>query len=239
MLLSSLAVGVLVSLQTDLRVLVGFMATVAGAGTIARTRWRTVWSLAARFEAIVLFWVLTEPFLFGTTTLTVIPSLLGPIPVYLEGLTFGVMLGFRMLLLLLLFMGTLSHMSLAEFVGALRALRFPVYIVGSMLIMLRYIPQFIDERKSMHDAELLRGLEKGRRWNRTRSIGYLIGSTMDRAFDRSLSVYSSMTLRGFGRGTLVKGHGFKRPDVLLVFLLLVLAVSLFYMMPAVQRVPFP
>jgi len=239
MLLSSVVVGVLISVQTDLLVLVGLMATITGGGVLARTRWRTVWSLAARFEAFVLFWVFAEPFLYGTTTLAVIQSPLGPLPVYLEGLTFGVMLGFRMLLLLLLFMGTLSHMSFTEFVGALRTLRFPVNIVGSVLIMLRYIPQFVDEKRNMHEAEVLRGLERGRRWDRIRSMGYLIGSTMDRAFDRSISVYNSMTLRGFGRGALVKGRGFKRNDALLAVLLIMLAVSLFYVIPAVQGVLSP
>lgn len=215
------------------------MAIVIGGGTLSRTRWRTVWSLAARFEAFVLFWVFTEPFLYGTTTLAVIQSPFGPLTIYLEGLVFGILLSFRMLLLLLLFMGTLSHMSLTEFVGALRTLRFPVYIVGSMLIMLRYIPQLVDERKSMHDAQVLRGHERGGRWERIRSMGNLIGSTMDRAFDRSLSIYNSMTLRGFGRGALVKGRGFKRNDLLLAVLLMMLAVGLFYVIPAVQGVLSP
>jgi len=236
MLVSSVVVGVLVSVQTDLLVLVCLTAVVICGGTLARTRWRAVWSLAGRFEAFVLFWVFTEPFLYGTTVLALIQSPFGPLPVYLEGLTLGVLLGFRMLLLLLLFMGTLSHMSLTEFVGALRNLRFPMSIVGSMLIMLRYVPQFIDERKTMHEAEVLRGLERGKRWDRIRSMGYLIGSTMDRAFGRSLSVYNSMALRGFGSRALVNGHGFKRHDVLLAVLLMMLAVSLFYVIPAFREV---
>lgn len=198
-----------------------------------------MWSLAARFEAFVLFWVFTEPFLYGTTTLAVVQSPFGPLPVYLEGMTLGILLGFRMLLLLILFMGTLSHMNVTEFVGALRTLRLPVSIVGSVLIMLRFVPQFIDERKSMHEAEVLRGLERGRRWERIKSMGYLIGSTMDRAFDRGLIVYGSMTLRGFGMGTLVKGSGFRRNDLLLAVLLLILVVSLFYATSAVQRVLSP
>ncbi|NHI83734.1 MAG: hypothetical protein EAX81_05480 [Candidatus Thorarchaeota archaeon] len=49
--------------------------------------------------------------------------------------------------------------------------------------MLRYIPLFIEERQRMQDAQSLRGFERGTRTEHIKSLGFLIGSNIDRAFD--------------------------------------------------------
>jgi energy-coupling factor transporter transmembrane protein EcfT len=92
--------------------------------------------------------------------------------------------------------------------------------------MLRYIPLFIEERHRMQEAQQLRGFERGGRTDRIRSLGFLVGSTIDRAMDRSVIVYESMTLRGFGRGMLIVGAGIKKNDLLLFFGLAVLIFAL-------------
>ena len=78
----------------------------------------------------------------------------------------------------------------------------------------------------MQDAQLLRGYHRGDRFERIKSLGYLVGTTINRSFDRSVSVYEAMSLRGFGKGTMVTGSGLKRSDVLLLILLLVLFIGL-------------
>jgi len=126
-----------------------------------------------------------------------------------------------------MFLAALSHMSLAEFIGALRTLKIPTFILGSLMIMLRYIPLFVEERQRMQEAQQLRGFEKGERSGRIRSLGFLVGSIIDRAMDRSISVYESMTLRGFGHGMFIVGVKPKRNDLLLFLSLFILMLILF------------
>jgi cobalt/nickel transport system permease protein len=126
-----------------------------------------------------------------------------------------------------LFLAALSHMSLIEFIGALKTLRIPVSILGSLLIMLRYVPLFIEERTRMQEAQQLRGFQRGTLTERIKSLGFLVGSIIDRALDRSVAVYESMTLRGFGHGMFIIGVGPRRKDMLLFLGLFLLIVFLF------------
>jgi len=221
---SAVGVGVITAIQTDVYVVVAILLTILLGATIARTRWGLVLSLVANFEILILFWMFLMPFVYGETLLFAIPLPWGLLNAYQEGLEFGFLLGFRMMTMVILFIAALSHMSLSEFTGALRTLalrtlKVPIAILGSLLIMLRYIPLFIGERSRMQDAQSLRGYERGGRFEKIKSLGYLIGSTIDRAFDRSISVYEAMTLRGFGGGMVVRSAGFRRGDVFLIFLL--------------------
>jgi energy-coupling factor transporter transmembrane protein EcfT len=83
----------------------------------------------------------------------------------------------------------------------------------------------------MQEAQHLRGHERGTRIDRIRSLGFLVGSTIDRALDRSIIVYESMTLRGFGRGMLVVGSGIKKNDIVLFIGLAVLILVFLYWLP--------
>jgi energy-coupling factor transporter transmembrane protein EcfT len=169
------------------------------------------------------------PFLYGETVLLSISLPWGPLMAYQEGLTFGILIGLRMMTMVIMFIAVFSHLSLSEFIGALRTLRVPTSILGSLLIMLRYIPLFMEERQRMQDAQLLRGYNRGDRSERIKSLGYLVGTTINRSFNRSVSVYEAMSLRGFGKGTMVTGSGFKRSDLLLPILLLILIICLPYL----------
>lgn len=224
---SSIIMGILLSIQTQLITLLGLIGLVLFFGTLARTRWRVVFSLAARFEIVILFWVLLLPFFYGSTVILSLSVPWGHLIAYQEGLEFGILIGFRIFGLITLFLAAFSHMSLVEFIGALRTLKIPAFVLGSLMIMLRYIPLFVEERQRMQEAQLLRGFEKGERSGRIRSLGYLVGSIIDRAMDRSISVYESMTLRGFGHGMFIVGVKPKRNDFLLFLSLAILILILF------------
>ncbi len=223
-LVSSIGVGVITAIQTDVNIVLAILMMVVLGGTIARTRWRLVLSLVAKFELFVLFWMLLMPFVYGETLLFAIQLPWGSLNMYQEGLVFGILLGLRMMTLIILFIASLSHMSLSEFIGALRTLKVPIAMLGSLLIMLRYIPLFIGEKNRMQEAQSLRGYERGTRFEKIKSLGYLVGSTIDRAFDRSISVYEAMTLRGFGRGMVIRSAGFRKNDIIFVFILVSLAI---------------
>jgi energy-coupling factor transport system permease protein len=226
-IVASFVMGVILSTQTQILALLSLIGLIFLIGTSARTRWRVVLSMATKFEIVILFWVLLLPFFYGTTIIFTISLPWGPLDAYQEGFNFGVLIGLRIFGLIVLFLASLSHMSLAEFIGGLKTLRIPSSVLGSLLIMLRYIPLFVEERHRMQEAQQLRGFERGERIDRIRSLGFLVGSTIDRAMDRSIHVYESMTLRGFGRGMFVVGAGVKRSDILLFLGLILLLLVLF------------
>jgi cobalt/nickel transport system permease protein len=236
MLLSAIALAVVISLQNQLSVVLTIIGVVLVGGWFAGTRWRSVISLAAKFEVIILFWVFFEPFIYGSTVILTITTPWGPLYAYSEGLYLGLLLGSRMFAILLTFLATLSQMHLSEFIEALRTLRVPSSVLGSLLIMFRYVPLFMEERSRMQDAQLLRGYSQGKRFERIKSMGYLVGTTINRSFDRSTRVYEAMSLRGFGKGTMVSGGGFRRSDALLPIILLALVASLPFLVTIVLEV---
>ncbi len=233
MMVATIALVVVVTIQTSVLALTILIATIIGTGIMSGTRWRRVISMAAKFELIILFWLVLEPFLYGNTVILTIQFPWGPVHAYWEGLMLGLAIGLRMFAILLAFLATLSHMTLSEFIGALKTLRVPTAILGSLLVMFRYVPLFVEERSRMQDAQLLRGYDQGKGMGRLRSTGYLVGTTIDRAFDRSARVYESMTLRGFGKGMMISGVGFRRSDSVLPVLLFSLIVAMMFLLPPI------
>jgi cobalt/nickel transport system permease protein len=227
-LISSFVMAIILSIQTEITLLVGLLGLILLVGSIAKTRWRVVLSLAARFEIVILFWILLLPFFYGTTILLALPTPWGNLLAYQEGLYLGVLIGLRIFGLVTLFLAVFSHMSLAEFIGALKTLKIPTTILGSLLIMLRYIPLFVEERQRMQEAQKLRGFERGERMGRIRALGYLVGSIIDRAMDRSIIVYEAMILRGFGHGMFIRGARPKRNDIILLLCLFFLIIVLYH-----------
>ncbi len=237
--ISAIAVAVIISIQSTLSAVLVLIGLILVTGWLTGTRWRDVISLAAKFEVIILFWILFEPFLYGSTAIFTIATPGGPLSAYTEGLYLGLLLGSRMFAILLTLLAVLSHMNLGEFTGALRTLRVPSSIVGSLLIMFRYVPLFMEERSRMHDAQKLRGFSRGQRFERIRSLGYLVGTSINRSFDRSVTAYESMSLRGFGKGTAVSGASLQKSDALLPLIVVFLILSLPFMFPLLLEVIFP
>ncbi|MFW9959046.1 MAG: energy-coupling factor ABC transporter permease, partial [Candidatus Odinarchaeota archaeon] len=164
LLLSSIAVAVVISLQTTLSSVLILIGLIMLSGWLSGTRWRDVISLATKFEVVILFWIILEPFIYGSTVIFTINLPWGSLNANAEGLYLGLLLGSRMFAILLTILAALSHMTLSEFTGALRTLRVPTSIVGSLLIMFRYVPLFIEERSQMQDAQKLRGFSQGQRF---------------------------------------------------------------------------
>ena len=239
LLISAIAVAVVISLQSTLSSVLVLIGLIIFSGWLSGTRWRDVMSLAGKFEVIILFWIIFEPFLYGTTAIFTIITPWGPLSAYSEGLYLGLLLGSRMFAILLTLLAVLSHMTLSEFTGALRSMRVPQSIVGSLLIMFRYVPLFIEERSRMQDAQKLRGFSRGQRFERIRSLGYLVGTSINRSFDRSVTAYESMSLRGFGNGPAVSGASLRKSDALLPLIVIFLILSLPFMFPLLLEVIFP
>ncbi len=236
MLVSSFFLAAFVSIQNSLIYVLFILGIVVMGGIVARTRWGTVLSLISKIEVIILAWLLIIPLIYGTTVLFQISLPWGTLPVFQEGVERGLLLALRMITIILIFITTLSHMTLSEFIGALKTLQVPTAMLGSLLIMLRFIPLFMEERSQMHNAQILRGYDLGNRWQKIRSLGNLVGTTIDRAFDRSIVVYEAMALRGFGKGSMISETGVKRSDAILLVLLAVLVLSMLFLIPHLELI---
>ncbi len=238
MLVAAVATGIIITVQSSPSVVATLILCIFIGGSLAKTRWRDVLSLALRFEVVIMVWVLLEPFLYGSTVIAVLWTPIGYFNIYTEGVRLGILLGLRMIALLLLFLVTLSHMTLSDFIKALRTLHVPSVLIGSLMVMLRYIPLFIEERSQMHEAQLLRGFQEGSRWERITSLGYLVGSTIDRALDRSMSVYEAMVLRGFSTANDNYPTDLRRGDAVLLAMVPIIVLSIQFVLPALLDVVF-
>ncbi|MHA1772212.1 MAG: energy-coupling factor transporter transmembrane component T family protein [Candidatus Thorarchaeota archaeon] len=236
MLVAAIVTGALISIQGSPSIVATLILFIFIGGSFAGTRWRVVLSLAARFEFVILFWIFFEPFLYGSTVITTLMTPFGSLHIYVEGVSMGILLGLRMMGLLLLFLVTLSHMTLSDFTDALRALCVPSVLIGSLMVMLRYIPLFLEERTRMQEAQILRGYQCASRREKITSLGYLVGSTIDRAFDRSITVYEAMALRGFGASVSHKSRGFRRADIALFSVLVLIVLSVQFLLPQILGV---
>ncbi|MCK4821015.1 hypothetical protein KA005_34940, partial [bacterium] len=65
--LSAIGVGIVVAIQVNPLMVLSILIMILLGGVIARTRWRVVLSLVARFEILILFWMFLMPFIYGTT----------------------------------------------------------------------------------------------------------------------------------------------------------------------------
>jgi cobalt/nickel transport system permease protein len=123
MMVAAIALAVVVTIQTSILTLTILVVMILGTGIMSGTRWRRVISMAAKFELIILFWLVLEPFLYGSTVILTLQFPWGPVYAYWEGLMLGLAIGLRMFAILLAFLATLSHMTLSEFIGATSLVR--------------------------------------------------------------------------------------------------------------------
>ncbi|MFW9799130.1 MAG: energy-coupling factor ABC transporter permease [Candidatus Thorarchaeota archaeon] len=238
MILSAIGLAIIVTVQTSILMLSLLIFMILGTGIAATTNWRRVLLMAAKFEIIILFWIILEPFLYGSTVILTLRLPWGPVHAYWEGLLLGLAIGLRMFAILIAFLATLSHMTLNDFIGALKTLRVPVSMLGSLIVMFRYVPLFIEEKSRMQEAQVLRGYDRGKGLDRLRSTGYTVGTTIDRAFDRSATVYEAMTLRGLGKGMMMSSSGFRRSDSILPVLLFSLIMAMIFLIPPMLEAIF-
>ncbi|MFW9772675.1 MAG: energy-coupling factor transporter transmembrane component T family protein [Candidatus Thorarchaeota archaeon] len=137
------------------------------------------------------------PFYFGHTILFQIN--IGIIlNVYLEGIQMAFLLLFRIVGAAFTFLTFFSSLTYSEFIDALTRIRIiPSFIVGSIVIMLHYIPILAISNKRVLDAQELRGKNIATYWQRVRTHGFIMGKNLVNNMERSEKLYESLKLRGF------------------------------------------
>lgn len=96
------------------------------------------------------------------------------------------------------FLTFFSSLTYSEFIDALTRIRIiPSFIVGSIVIMLHYIPILAISNKRVLDAQELRGKNIATYWQRVRTHGFIMGKNLVNNMERSEKLYESLKLRGF------------------------------------------
>ncbi|OGO24980.1 MAG: cobalt ECF transporter T component CbiQ [Chloroflexi bacterium RBG_16_50_9] len=172
--------------------------------------------------------LITQIFLFGTTTVFTIPlwgfNLVG----YQEGLSRGILIMCRVIggvsLILFLSMSTpASHLLLAA-----AWFRGPKILIELSLLMYRYIFVLLEEIITIRDAQKVRlGY---RNWRHSmRSLSVLGGSLVLRAYDRAERVFEAMTARGYtGIMPMTNAGHFSRKDFIVATCLSTFLIILYF-----------
>ncbi len=145
--------------------------------------------------------------------------------VYSDRLEYAYLVFLRMVTIFFVFMIYLSSLSFTEFV-TLRIL--PKSIASSLVIMVRYIPEFLLRNKKLAEAQKLRGLDivKSTR-SRIQLAGYIIGSRLVKTFEKSGKLYESMRLRGFSGKITITRKPVKFYDFIFLGLIILFMLYLF------------
>lgn len=155
------------------------------------------WGLVLRRLALVNIFIL---FMWLTVPLTMPGEALwhwGPLSASREGLALMLLISIKCNAIIMLLLTLLASMHFAALGAALEQLRCPPKLVFLFLFAYRYAHVAVAEWRTLHDAARLRGFAPRTSMHCYRTIGYLLGMTFVRGFDRSRRVYEAMLLRGF------------------------------------------
>jgi len=162
------------------------------------------------------------PFYFGNTIILEF----GLIRIYQEGTYLAFLLFSRIFGITFIFMTLFSSFTYSEFIEALSKLRLPAYLVGSLMIMLHYIPVFVESNKKILDAQELRGRKTTSYWQRLKAHAFIMGKTIVMNMERSEKLYESLKMRGFAGKLSFPSKKIRFPDVLVVVLFFTIAIYL-------------
>ena len=149
--------------------------------------------------------------------------------VYKEGLVFALNLLFRILGAAFVFLTFLMSLTYSEFIEALTKLRvIPSFFIGSIVIMLHYIPILAKSNKKVLDAQDLRGKNFTSYWQRLKTHAFIMGKNIVHNMERSEKLYESLKMRGFSGKITFSSKKIKLADILIVVMFLFVIISLIY-----------
>ncbi|MFX0075990.1 MAG: energy-coupling factor transporter transmembrane component T family protein [Candidatus Hermodarchaeota archaeon] len=149
--------------------------------------------------------------------------------VYKEGLLFALNLFFRIFGAAFIFLTFLTSLTYSEFIEALTKLRIiPSFFIGSIVIMLHYIPILALSNKKVLDAQDLRGKNFSSYWQRAKTHAFIMGKNVVHNMERSEKLYESLILRGFSGKITFSSKKLKLADILIIILFLSIIFALIH-----------
>jgi len=161
-----------------------------------------------KLKVIIPFIILITiflPFYVGNTIIFQIDIII-KIDVYLEGINLAILLFFRIFGASLIFLTYVSSLTYSEFIEALTKVRVvPSFFVGSIIIMLHYLPILAQSNRKILDAQKLRGKDITTYRQKIKTHAYIMGKNLVNNMERSEKLYESLKMRGFtGKITFAK-----------------------------------
>ncbi|NHJ19942.1 MAG: energy-coupling factor transporter transmembrane protein EcfT [Candidatus Lokiarchaeota archaeon] len=187
--------------------------------------------ILSKIKALIPFILLITifiPFYVGNTVLFQL-NIGITLNIYQEGLTLALTLFFRIFGAAFIFMTFLTSLTYSEFIEALTKLRVvPPFFIGSIVIMLHYIPILAMSNKKVLDAQDLRGKNFTSYWQRIKAHAFIMGKNVVHNMERSEKLYESLKLRGFSGRITFSSKKLKLVDILMVLLFLSIIFALIY-----------
>jgi cobalt/nickel transport system permease protein len=125
-------------------------------------------------------------------------------------------------------MSFLISLTYSEFIEALTKLRIPSMFVGSLIIMLHYIPILASSNKKILEAQEMRGKKITSYWKKLKTHAYIMGKGIIMNMERSERLYESLKMRGFSGKITFATKKFRIIDFGLLFLFILLIFCLIF-----------
>ncbi len=150
------------------------------------------------------------------------------ITIYREGLYLASLIFLRIFAALFIFMSFFSTLTYSEFIDALTKLRIPSVLVGSLIIMLHYIPILAGSNKKILEAQEMRGKKITSYWQKLKTHAYIMGKSLVMNMERSEKLYESLKMRGFSGKITFASRKLKMIDVGLLILFSLMVVCFIF-----------
>jgi energy-coupling factor transporter transmembrane protein EcfT len=135
----------------------------------------------------------------------------------------------RVILAAYTFLSFFSSLTYSEYIEALTKIRIiPSLFVGSIVVMLHYIPILASSNKKMLEAQEIRGKEITKYWQKMKTHAYIMGKNVVQNMERSEKLYDSLKMRGFTGKLTFAPRKIKLLDYLILILTISLMISLVF-----------
>ncbi|HOX36002.1 MAG TPA: energy-coupling factor transporter transmembrane component T [Methanoregulaceae archaeon] len=184
------------------------------------------------FIAITLL-TMPEGETLGYLIPTAVPVIGGSFPITTGGLTIGLVLTLRFIVLIFAFQLFLMSTQPRDLVHAMEKVGMPIDYVLMFIIALRFIPTLQIEGQRIHEAQLARGYNPGTGFiGKIRSVAPIAIPLVSNALLRSNVLGLTIDMRGYrtGRRTHVRERVFAPRDYTVMVLLVVAAGGFLVMM---------
>lgn len=158
------------------------------------------------------------------------------IKIFKEGLLLASLIFLRVLGTLFILISFFSTLTYSEFIEALTKLRIPSIFVGSLIIMLHYIPILAKSNRKILEAQEMRGKNIATYRQKLKTHAYIMGKSIVINMERSEKLYESLKMRGFTGKITFASKKFKLIDLsfftlfslIIVFMVFILNLQLIY-----------
>ena len=176
----------------------------------------------------ILLITIFVPFYVGNTVFFQL-NLGIPLNIYVEGLAYALTLFFRIIGAAFVFLTFFTSLTYSEFIEALTKLRaIPSFFIGSIVIMLHYIPILAKSNRKVLEAQNLRGKNFTSYWQRLKAHAFIMGKNIVHNMERSEILYESLKMRGFSGKITFSSKKIKFTDILIVLIFLIITISFIY-----------